>query len=180
MTFGTPETEPYPQEYRDFGFELWAFVYDRNAAKVADRLNNPLPEDPTYAVKDERQISPRTIRKWADTKHWLEKAEALFKEIAPGIHNQAFATILASSTEAAAYLRHVINDESIDAKFRIDAAKTMLDRSGHMPFIRPSDDSKPVGPSRDYSGAIAGKSTDELLADILGLPSGVKIEATED
>lgn len=163
---------PYPKAYREFGFELWALIYDRNSSKVADRLNNPLEEDPIYEIRDPREVSARTVRKWSETEKWADRAENLFRTIAPGVHHQAASTILVSSIEAANYLREVINDNEADPKYRVDAAKTMLDRAGHMPWVRPKDDSKPIGPSRDYEAAIAGKSDEELMNLILGLPSG--------
>src|SRR5690606_25705779 len=86
----------------------------------------------------------------------------------PGIHNQVSQSIVAASVESAAYLRSVVNDPNEQTKFRVDAAKTILDRAGHLPFVRPKDDTKPLGPQKDYSEAIAGKSGDALLALILG------------
>ena len=159
--------KPYPEEYREWAFQLWFLLYDQNSAKVADRINNPQPDDPIVDVRDPREIKSRTIRKWAQTYKWAEQAQQRFKELAPGIHERVITTMAAGSIEAADLLRHVVNDEDADTKYRVDAAKTILDRAGHLPFNRPSDDSRPQGPSRDYSGSIAGKSTEDIIRFLL-------------
>jgi hypothetical protein len=48
------------------------------------------------------------------------------------------------------------------------AADSLLDRAGHLPWIRPSDNSLLPGPQEDYAHVIAGKSVDELLAIAMG------------
>lgn len=154
--------EPHPPEYREIAYEIYAFLADQNATKTANRINNPLPHDEWAAP--EREIPARTIRAWAKTGKWSERAAKAFREIAPGIHAQVDQSIVAATVEAASYLRDLINDPEEDTKFRLDAAKTILDRGGHMPWVRPNDDSKPRGPVRDYSESIAGKTTDDLLA----------------
>jgi hypothetical protein len=172
--------KPYPDVYREFGFELWSLIYDQNARKVADRLNNPEEDDPLWeelpdGVKvrlDSREINPRTIRKWANDGKWLERHQKRFKELAPLFHERVISTISAATMEAAQYLREVITDESVDPKHRIVAANSILDRGGHLAFVRPSDNTRPVGPTRDYGESLAGQTTEELMRRVLGLPPG--------
>lgn len=156
--------EAHPQEYREWAYQLWAFVCDQKATRVAERIANPEPDDPI----EPREISARTIREWAKSEKWLERVEKDMKAIAPGIHQRVTTTIVAGSIEAADYLRQLINDETAEPKFRLDAAKTFLDRAGHLPWTRPSDNSKPVGPTRDYSESFAGKSTDDIVKHLFG------------
>src|SRR5690606_3603376 len=136
------------------------------------------PEPSPLSLHDALPIlSRRTISAWAQRDNWAEKAAKSFREVAPGIHNQVSQSIVAASVESAAYLRSVVNDPNEATKFRVDAAKTILDRAGHLPYIRPKDDTKPLGPQKDYSEASAGKSGDDLLALILG---GSPAETVED
>lgn len=160
------QLEAHPKEVRALAYEIWAFLCDHNATKTAERLNNPGPHDEWEAP--EREVSRRTISAWAQRDNWAEKAAKSFREVAPGIHSQVSQSLVAASVESAAYLRSVVNDPGEQTKFRVDAAKTILDRAGHLPYVRPKDDTKPLGPQKDYSEAIAGKSGDDLLALILG------------
>ena len=184
MRYKTPANgvtdDAFPAEIREAAYQLWAYICDRNASRVARILNGTeaLPESEAVldleAITEKlggRELHPPTVQAWARREKWLERIPREFKGQAPEKYAQVIVTISAASTAAADYLRRVVTDESIDPKFRIDAAKTILDRAGHLPFNRPPDDTRPSGPSRDYSHAIAGKSTEDLARELFGLPA---------
>jgi hypothetical protein len=92
-------------------------------------------------------------------------------------------SIVQGSIEAARFNRDVVNGRYKDWDARHiavmqRAADSLMDRAGHLPWTRPSDNSQLPGPQEDHRHLIAGKSIDELLALALGTATGAGHDST--
>jgi hypothetical protein len=160
---------PAVYDEKDVAYQIWAYLANRNATRTAEIMKaEPGPgEDsdrPPYP-----NVSARTIRDWVTRLNWHERLERDIKTVAPGIHAHISQEILVASVHAIVLARDIVEGKvEASDKVRLDAAKTILDRAGHMPWVRPSDNSRPSGPVRDYSESAAGMTPDELAARLFG------------
>lgn len=153
---------------KEIAFQVWAFLAGRNAARTAEILASP-PGEMEQFNREPVEIPARTIRDWVHRYHWHEKAEQRLKEAAPAIHNQVVQETIIASLQSIQHLRDIVEGKvEASDKVRLDAAKSILDRAGHLPWTRNNDGSIPTGPTRNYAESVAGKATDDLLAIIMG------------
>lgn len=176
--------EKWPDAVKELAFELWWMKFHRNAGKVADYLNAMPDQDEDHPADDlsafnrdevvdaliVRPISAKTIYSWSRRDKWPEEAEKRHREIAPAIFAQVDHEMELGSIDAMRTLLGIVRDPSVTPLTRLKAADSLLDRTGHTAWVRPSDDGKVAGPQRDYSGTVAGLSTDDLLKQLLGGP----------
>lgn len=171
----------WPDELKALAFELWWLKFQRNAGAVCDYLNSmpdqgedhPADElviehrDLIVEALEERPIAVSTIYAWARRDHWAEEVEKRHRQIAPALFSQVDQELELASLDAMRRLITLVKDPSIPPKIQLDASNSILDRTGHTAWVRPSDDGKMAGPQRDYSDQIAGKTTKELLAALM-------------
>lgn len=121
-------------------------------------------------------IPERTLRYWKTHDHWEERFERDFRSLAPAIHQQVSQQLYINSIKAVDLMGEIIDGtvggDPKDLKVRWDAAKTGLMMTGHMFNTRPSDDSAPKGPTRDYSQSAAGLDSGQLLAKLMERAAG--------
>lgn len=172
---------PWPAEVKELAFELWYLKFHRNMQQVLDYLNGMVDQDIDHPADDlsieyrdtvvealsERKMKISTLYQWAKRERWAEKVEKLHRQIAPAIYKQVDTHIEVASIDAAKTLIDLLNRVDTPPKIRLDAANSILDRTGHTAWVRPSDDGKISGPQQDYSTSIAGKSGEELLKMIM-------------
>lgn len=153
---------------KEIAYQLWAYVCGQNATKTARMLIDG-PGDAEDADRPPfPDISPRTVRDWVTRYNWAERLDRDMKLIAPAIHSRITHELIVGSVDAVTYARQVVTGEIEADKVRLDAAKTFLDRAGFMPWVRPSDNARPTGPTRDYSESAAGLNEQELLDRLFG------------
>lgn len=174
--------EPWPKEVKELAFELWYMICKRNVREVCDYLNNfqerflgdididtsTYDMDVITLALEERPMSIQTLYAWSKTGKWPERAEQRHRLIAPALYAQVDQLLEISSIPATKRLVQLATDPSTPPKIALDAANSILDRTGHTAWVRPSDDGKIQGPQRDYTGTVAGKSMDDLLRIALG------------
>lgn len=153
---------------KEIAFNVWLFLAGRNAAKTA-RILAELPSDDEQFDREPMNIPARTIRDWVSRYNWHEKAESRLKEMAPGIHAHVVQETIIASLQSIQHLRDIVEGKvEASDKVRLDAAKSILDRAGHLPWTRGNDGALPSGPTRNYAESVAGLSSDKLLALIMG------------
>lgn len=175
-------TEPWPKEVRELAFELWYMVCRRDVRQVCDYLNG-FPEsflgdlnidtsaydfDAITVELEKRPMTTATLYAWAKRDNWAEEADKRHRALAPALYAQVDQMLDLASIEAAKTLVRLATDPSVPPKIQADASNSILDRTGHTAWVRPSDDGKMQGPQRDYSGTVAGMSTEDLLRKALG------------
>lgn len=143
--------------------QIWTYIAGGNAEKTARILSQP-PGEKEDSDRDAIPVPARTIREWATRFGWAEQADRDLKDFAPGVHNHVTREIVAGGIHAIEYLRDVVSNPTVEDKVRLDAAKTLLDRGGHMAWTRPKDNSRPIGPTKDYDASVAGLTAEELMA----------------
>ena len=172
---------PWPPEVKELAFELWYLKFHRNMQNVLDYLNGMTDQDSDHPADDlsidyrdvvvdaisERKMKISTLYQWAKRGRWAEEAERRHRQLAPAIYQQVDHDLEIASIDAARALIDLVNRPDIPPKIRLDAANSILDRTGHTAWVRPSDDGKISGPQQDYSSSIAGKSGEELLKMII-------------
>ncbi len=115
----------YGAQTRDLAYQLWAFRHGRNAEKVAAGLQDSCP-----------QLDGRTVRRWAVEEAWAERADREIRELAPAIHENNVASLIAGSPEAVQALREVARGDFPAsaagwAAARVKAAEAILQRTGY-------------------------------------------------
>lgn len=167
----------WPDELKALAFELWWLKFQRNAAKVCDYLNAMPDQDGDHPADElviehrdlivdalqERKIAVSTIYAWARRERWAEEVDKRHRQIAPALFAQVDQELELASLDAMRRLIFLVKDPSIPPKIQLDASNSILDRTGHTAWVRPSDDGKMTGPQRDYSGSVAGKDTKDLF-----------------
>lgn len=158
---------PVPDE-KEIAFNIWMFVAGRNATRTAKILAEA-PSDAEQWDREPMHIPARTIRDWVHRYRWEEKADKLLRETAPGIHAHVVQETVIGSLQSIQHLRDVVEGKvEASDKVRLDAAKSILDRAGHLPWTRGSDGSVPSGPTRNYAESVAGKTTEEIARMLFG------------
>lgn len=161
---------PMVPDMRDeeVAFEVWLYLAGRNATRTAEILSQP-PGPMEQFDRQPKQIPARTVRDWVKRHNWEIKAEQRLKEAAPGIHARVVQETVIGSLQSIQHLRDVVEGKvEASDKVRLDAAKSILDRAGHLPWTRGSDGSLPSGPTRNYAESVAGKSTEEIKKLLFG------------
>lgn len=158
----TPATTGKNHPAYEYARQIWTYLAGGNAERTARILAEP-PGEREDMERDTFKISPRTIRYWATHFRWADQADQELKNLAPAIHNHVTRELISASVEGSTYLRQVIAGEIEPNKNRLVATLSALDRTGHMAYTRPSDNSRPVGPTRDYSESVAGLSVPEIM-----------------
>lgn len=180
--YGLVGDEPWSDEIRELAFELWYFKFHRNMASVLDYLNSipdqddDLPgddliidnRDVIYQELSKRPMKMATLYAWRRRMKWDEMAEARHRSIAPALYARVDHQLDIASIDAAQTLIDLLHRPDVNPKTKLEAANSILDRTGHTAWVRPSDDGKITGPQRDYSGTVAGKSIEELMLQALG------------
>lgn len=180
--YGMVGDEPWPEEVRELAFELWCYKFKRKMNDVLDYLND-LPNqdldhldidltaynaDAIITALSARPMKLATLYAWARNKKWADLAEQRHRAIAPALYNQVDQQLELASIEAVATLIEILRSPKAPYQVRQKAADSILDRTGHTAWVRPSDDGKVQGPQRDYTGTVAGKTVEELLQQALG------------
>lgn len=175
--------EPWPKEIRELAFELWWLKFNRDVRQVADYLNQLPDQDADHPADDiashsrevvvnslsVRRINTSTLYAWARREKWADEAEKRHRQIAPAIYNQVEQSLDIASIDAVRALIEIVNDRHVSAQTRQKAADSILDRTGHTAWVRPSDDGKIAGPQRDYADSISGKSPEDLMKMIMSV-----------
>lgn len=174
-----PVSDHFTDQDKQWTYEVWAMLAGRNAAKTSRILAEP-PGENEESDRPPMEVPARTIRYWVQAYHWEDRIEREFKRLFPGIHQHVHQEIMVGTIESVDYARKVVRGEVEADKVRLDAAKTFLDRGGHLPYVRPSNDSKPLGPTRDYAESAAGLTPDELMQKLFGPDSPELAESIED
>ena len=153
---------------KELAFEVWLYLAGRNATRAAEILAQP-PGPMEQFEREPVQIPARTIRDWVTRYNWAHKAEQRMKEAAPGIHARVVQETIIGSLQSIQHMREIVEGKvEASDKVRLDAAKSILDRAGHLPWTRGSDGSVPTGPTRNYAESVAGKSTEEIAKMLFG------------
>lgn len=174
--------EPWPQEVRELAFELWYLKFHRKMSDVLDYLNALPEQDEDHPADDltayhrdtvtealsQRPMKLSTLYAWARIDKWADEAERRHRQLAPALYQRVDHDLDIASIKAAEAIIEIVSDRSVSALTRLKAADSILDRTGHTAWVRPSDDGKVTGPQRDYTGTVAGKSVEELLRQALG------------
>lgn len=127
------QQQPYAPEVRQLAREVWTFHADRNAAKTVRIL----------AESHSVDVSVESVRRWARSEHWIERAPELYQQQSPDLFHQSRFTLVASAPDAARYLtdlyRHNLDGSPVIAKpdrIRMQAAVAVLQGIGSLPSIR--------------------------------------------
>ena len=132
---GRGHNNRYDASTRDHAYQLWAFRHGRNAEKVVAELQATCP-----------QLDGRTVRRWSVEEGWAERADREIRELAPAIHENNVASLIAGSPEAVQALREVARGDFPAsaagwAAARVKAAEAILQRTGYPAAVKvaPSD-----------------------------------------
>lgn len=122
--------QQWPEEIRELGYQLWAYVHGRDASAVASAL----------AREHDARVPVRTVQHWASAHGWGERATAELSSIAPALHEGIVADLILGAVESARLLRRSVSpdvpaDERPD-KNALVAALALLDRAGYSPLGR--------------------------------------------
>lgn len=163
----TDERRRWTDQEKQWAYEVWALLADQKANKAA-RLLAEGPGEDEDSERPPLAIPARTIRYWVEHENWEERIERDSRAIFPSIHARVHRMNMVNSIKAAERLGEILRGEiAVSDKVLMDAIKTTQDRTGHMPYVRNSDNTAHAGPQRDYSESVAGLNEDELLAELL-------------
>ncbi len=130
-------TDPHGIRYSDddkaVALQVWAFLADRSPRKTSDILQE------RHGIA----IPAKRISEWARTADWHTEAQALYRDQAPDLFDQAKFTLTAAGPGAARYLHDVTHKgpdgayiEATPDRVRMQAAFGILDRIGFVPMSR--------------------------------------------
>ena len=167
----------YPAEVYRAAFELWAFVFDGNGKKTADRL-----------AAEGTPVPLRTVQYWASQHDWEAKKRDELRTALPGIHRLNLAHLVHGSLEGFRTLREIArhDDNTIDAahnRNRITASIALIDRAGYA--TRHDSGAGQHRPNLPALAADLDMSDDDLAAALLGyyqpdaLPTGERASDPE-
>lgn len=88
----------HPKEWREEAFELWAFVFGRNANATAREMENRGKKVPT-----------QTILRWARTDNWRDKAADRLRDMAPDVQAGIITDLISAAHESLQASRKVIH-----------------------------------------------------------------------
>lgn len=120
----------YSADVIELAYQLWAFVADRKVYRIPRAAASPEWSE----VVDGRVLPGLdTLHDWVTRYGWNQRADRELHAIAPDLRLRTQQTVAMGTAEAAAYLREVIGDDEQDAKVRVQAAVSLLDRGGFSP-----------------------------------------------
>lgn len=168
--------EPWPKEVVDLAFEIWAFKSQRNARVTADILNSigdrfedsDIESQIAWTALKERPLPHKTVANWVNSRKWEKKRIELMKSLAPGMHRLVEDELRILSLDAVKVQKELLLNPETPAVVKAKIIDSVLDRTGHQPFVRPSDDSKPRGPQVEYENTASGMSIEELRDILFG------------
>lgn len=178
------QMEPHPPWVQDLAYNLWAFVCNQNVSEVYRMLvggtytdhGGIVPED-AYTPDENGELVPpkvnisrQAIQRWKNAHNWDTRWITEMRDLQPAIHQQVANNVMVASLEASSFLSRLVRGEipitdPVAAKVvdtRAKVAQDILNRSGHMPYTRPSDGGPLPGPTVDHHKQFAGKSIEEL------------------
>lgn len=174
------EVEKFPDEIKEWAFQLYAYKCARDPKRVTAymRVGEGDGTDPDYPPTE---ISPRTIRSWAQRYNWTERQMREMRARHADQFNSVHAQVINSSVEAIRVQSELIQMAKQDAealargeripqrdsrylKVIVDLTNGVLDRAGHLPYTRKDTNEQPVAPSTNHALGMGTKSTEELMA----------------
>jgi hypothetical protein len=170
------DEKAYSDEYRQWAYQLWAFVYARNVTAVTKHLQEPKEGDPFGA----QSITSKTIRNWIDRENWPSKLATDMKMIAPDMHGAVVTNLLTSALKFSEFLADLAHDrvpltnscQIGAAKMKLEGTKIAFDRSGFMPWEIQKDRQAAPAPTRPQDYAVANLSNEEIrdrMLKVLGV-----------
>jgi len=153
----------YTPEQRRWAFELYATDCNRNVAAVYRRLT----ED--YNANDPElmpNVTLQTLKRWKVVDEWDRRFLDDFRKMHPHLYQKTVAALGMAAERAVQTLVEIMENPAALDMARVQAAKEILGRAGHMEHRRNKDDSKPDGPQIASEVSAAGLSTNELLERI--------------
>jgi hypothetical protein len=159
--------ERHPAEYREWAYQLWAYVCGRNTVTVAKRLKYPIEGDAWTA----RDIPAQTIVTWSRNDKWKDRVREEVRRIAPDLHETMMSNLIMASHEASRWLLDMMHDrvpmetkgDREQATVKLKAAMTVLDRTGYIPYQLTKDRSAPISAPLPEDAPIAALDQGELM-----------------
>ena len=163
--------QKYDDEYREWAYQLWAFICGRHMEAVHDRILNPEPGDPWAAI----DIPTKTLYQWSygskTIPSWKQRVANDLKKIAPDIHHTVLANLLFASNKFSQWVDDVANDRvpmntglQINAvRAKTEVAKLAFDRSGFVAYRMNVGGAEPVAPPREEDAPIAALTEGSLM-----------------
>ena len=167
-----PLYDAHPEEYKEWAYQLWAFVCGRTMDAVADRLAHPVEGD----VWPAREIALQTLYRWSygnkSRLPWKKRLHEDLRQIAPDMHRSVMANLLFASDKFSQWVNDVANDRvpmetglQINAvRAKTDVAKLAFDRAGFVAFQMNPGRTEPVAPpSREEEAPLAALGEGGLM-----------------
>lgn len=167
---------PWPPDVVELAFETWAFKTQRSVKQTVDFLNN-LPDEwenaelesqEAWEALKKREMPYKTVYNWVISRKWEQKRADLMQTIAPAMHRVVEDELRIMTIDALRVQKELLLDENTPAIVRVKIIDSVLDRTGHQPFVRPKDDSKPRGPMEAPDNSLAGMTPDQLRDMLFG------------
>ena len=186
---GTPLVgdEPWPKEVVELAFEVWALHEQRNVRSTVDFLNALPAEYEYYQESDrafralaERTMPYKTVYNWVIVRKWEKRRGEMMKQMAPAMHRIVEDELRILTIDALRVQKELLLDAKTPAVVRAKIIDSILDRTGHQPFVRPADDSKPRGPQVEYTNTAAGMSIEQLREMLFGQATGNTDDSLKD
>src|SRR5690606_3136682 len=89
----------HPPEWREEAFELWAFVFGRNANATSREME-----------RRGKRVPTQTILRWARTDNWRDKATDRLREMAPDVQAGIITDLISAAHGSLQASRKVIHD----------------------------------------------------------------------
>jgi hypothetical protein len=159
--------EAHPVEYREWAYQLWAYLCGRRMKTVRERLMFP-EEGDTWPARD---IPIDTLYTWERTQKWKDRVREEVRRIAPDLHETIMSNLIMASHEASRWVLDMAHDrvplrnpvEIAAAGVKLKAAMTVLDRTGYIPYQLTKDRSAPVSAPLPEDAPIAALDQGELM-----------------
>lgn len=156
---GSPEDENTPtrivrhsHEFRQHVFRIWAFTGTRSAEKTSAIVRE----------RDSVNLSPKTVRTWANADGWGEVADTLHQTFIETSRAQTAGLLSKLSVKAAEWALGAMDDPAVSDTVKAKMALGIWDRTGHVPMFGTSSQINVItNVGRDD---LAGKSDAELQA----------------
>lgn len=161
------DKEHHPPEYKEWAYQLWAYVCGRHAPTVHNRLLYPLEGDAWPA----RDIPVITINSWSRNAKWKDRVRDEVRRIAPDMHETMMSNLIMASHEMSKWMLDMAHDrvplrnpvEIAAAGVKLKTAMTVLDRTGYIPYQLTKDRSAPISAPLPEDAPIAALDQGELM-----------------
>lgn len=105
----SPSNVPYPDEFVQTAYELWAFECDRSVTRTLRRLRELAPDEPRYPTEG-------TLQYWIRNQGWDLRADEAIASIAPNLRARQLGRLFVMGNQAIDTFSEVLAGEHDDAR----------------------------------------------------------------